>query len=166
MSSLAGTFLVARPSLRDPFFGRAVVLLLQHSEEGAFGLVLNRPAKAEELPFPVFVGGPCQLKGLLMLHGQEDWLSDPGERPGEIVPGVFLGDSESFERLGDIPEGANWKFRVFTGYAGWAPKQLEAELADGAWLVLPARSDAMFETPVEELWQRLAPPSIREPSLN
>jgi putative transcriptional regulator len=166
MSSLGGTFLVARSTLRDPFFGRTVVLLLQHSAEGAFGLVLNRPAKGEELPFPVYIGGPCQLQGLLMLHGHEDWLSASGEHQGEVVPGVFLGDAASFDRLGQMPEGANWKFRVFTGYAGWAPKQLEAEMAEGAWIVLPATAEHLFDTPVDELWQRLAPPTIREPSLN
>src|SRR5947208_2790112 len=74
MSSLAGTFLVARSSLHDGFFGRSVVLLLQHGPEGAFGLVLNRPAKAKELPFAIFVGGPCKTDGLLMIHGRTDWL--------------------------------------------------------------------------------------------
>src|SRR3954471_11141767 len=94
MSELAGTFLVARPTLRDQFFGWTVILLLQHGKDGAFGLVLTHPAPAEELPFPVYVGGPCELQGLLMLHGHEDWLSDAEDRPGEVCPGVFLGDAE------------------------------------------------------------------------
>jgi putative transcriptional regulator len=166
MSTLAGTFLVARSSLRDPFFGRSVVLLLEHGSEGAFGLVLNRPAEAPELPFPVFIGGPCQPQGLLMLHGHADWLTKADERPGEVCPGVFVGDADSFDRLGEIPEGAQWKFRVFTGYAGWGPQQLEGEMAQGAWIVLPASADRLFATPAEELWERLAPPAIREPSLN
>ncbi len=166
MSSLAGAFLVARPTLRDPFFGRTVVLLLQHGTEGAFGLVLNRPAQADDLPFPVFVGGPCQLQGLLMLHGHPEWRKHAEEGEGEICSGVFLGDAASFERLAEMPEGASWKFRVFTGYAGWGPKQLEAEMAQGAWIVLPPSAEHLFETPVGELWDRLAPPTIPEPSLN
>ena len=75
MSSLAGKFLIARPSMVDSFFGRSVILLLQHSQEGAFGLVLNRPAQAKDLPFPIYVGGPCKMDGLLMIHGLEEWAN-------------------------------------------------------------------------------------------
>jgi putative transcriptional regulator len=166
MSSLAGTFLVARPTLKDAFFGRTVVLLLQHGSEGAFGLVLTHPAKAKELPFPVYVGGPCKLEGLLMLHGHEDWLDDGEDRPGEVCPGVFLGDATTFDRLSEMPEGADWKFRVFTGYSGWGPDQLEAEMAQGAWIVLPATGERLFGSTSDELWHQLAPTTIREPSLN
>jgi putative transcriptional regulator len=166
MSKLAGTFLVARPALRDPFFGRSVVLLLDHGAEGAFGLVLNRPAQAAELPFPVFIGGPCQPQGLLMLHGHADWVKKPDERPGEVCPGIFVGDTDTFNRLGEMPDDAQWKFRVFTGYAGWGPQQLEGEMAQGAWIVLPASGERLFGTPAEELWERLSPPAIPEPSLN
>jgi putative transcriptional regulator len=166
MSSLAGTFLVARNALRDPFFGRTVILLLQHGPEGAFGLVLNRAAKADELPFPVYVGGPCQLEGLLMLHGHEEWHGPSDDQPGEVCPGVYLGDTPSFERIAEMPKGTDWRFRVFTGYSGWGPKQLESEMADGAWIVLPANGERLFDTPAEELWERLAPPTIREPSIN
>src|SRR5438270_13803129 len=105
MSSLSGAFLVARPTLRDPFFGRSVVLLLEHGPEGAFGLVLNRPAPAGELPFPVYVGGPCQPKGLLMLHGHQEWLSDSPDHAKEVCAGVYLGDPASFDRLAELPEG-------------------------------------------------------------
>jgi len=166
MSALAGTFLVARPTLRDGFFGRTVVLLLQHGPDGAFGLVLNRRAEAKELPFPVFLGGPCQLEGLLMLHGQDDWASQADEAPGSVMPGVYLGDAASFDRLAEMPEGAAWKFRVFAGYSGWGPQQLEAEMSQGAWIVLPASAELLFETTADELWDRLAPPTIPEPSMN
>ena len=166
MSSLAGALLVARSSLRDSFFGRTVVLLLQHGSEGAFGLVLNRPAKSEDLPFPVFVGGPCELQGLLMLHGEPDWIDAGAASAGEVCPGVFLGDAASFERLGDMPPGAAWKFRVFTGYSGWGPKQLESEMAQGAWIVVPGSGERLFEMPATEIWERLAPQAIPQPSLN
>jgi putative transcriptional regulator len=166
MSAWSGSFLVARPSLRDPFFGRSVVLLLDHNDEGAFGLVLNRPAPPVELPFPVFIGGPCQPQGLLMLHGHPEWFTETDERPGEVCPGVYVGDTDTFNRLSDIPEDADWKFRVFTGYAGWGPQQLEGEMEQGAWIVLPASAERLFGTPPEELWQRLAPPTIHEPSMN
>jgi putative transcriptional regulator len=167
MSSLAGTLLVARPPLRDSFFTRSVVLLLQHGPDGAFGLVLNHPAEAEGVPFPVFVGGPCKLEGLLMIHGEEDWLNDD-ESPSQVCPGVFLGDSACFARVNDEDGDSNpdWKYRVFAGYSGWGPKQLESELNQGAWIVVPAHGEVIFATPIEELWQRLAPQLAPQPSMN
>src|SRR4051812_13819334 len=72
--SLAGSFLVAQSSLIDPNFMQTVVLILAHNDEGAFGLVVNRPIKKADLPFPLFQGGPCPAPGLFMLHGHSDWL--------------------------------------------------------------------------------------------
>jgi putative transcriptional regulator len=166
MSSLAGSFLVARAPLRDSFFGRTVILMLQHGPEGAFGLVLNRPAKAKEFPFPIFVGGPCKMDGLLMIHGREEWVNTDEASPMQVCPGVYLGTSEQFEAISESDSEKGEKFRVFTGYAGWAPKQLEAEMQEGAWIVLPATGGVIFETPVQDLWESLAPPTLPEPSLN
>lgn len=164
MSNLVGSFLIARSSLRDGFFGRSVVLMLQHGPEGAFGLVLNRPAQAKELPFPVFIGGPCKMDGLLMIHGCEDWLQE--EEKMEVCPGVFLGTSEQFEKATEAEDGDASRFRVFTGYAGWGPEQLESEMQQGAWIVLPATGEIIFETPPQELWEKLAPPTMPQPSMN
>jgi putative transcriptional regulator len=164
MSTLAGKFLVARSSLRDAFFGRSVILLLEHSDEEAIGLVLTRPAEAKELPFPVFVGGPCQMDGLLMIHGRKDWQDEEGLK--EVCPGVYLGTAEQFERARESEDAAGGRFRVFAGYAGWAPGQLEEEMNEGAWIVLPASGEVIFDTPPLELWEKLAPPTLPEPSLN
>src|SRR4051794_38369198 len=112
MSSLAGKFLIARPGMVDAFFGRSVILLLQHNPEGAFGLVLNRPAQAKELPFPIFVGGPCKMDGLLMIHGLTDWVNPEEETAMEVCPGVYLGTSEQFEKVTEEPETTAEKFRV------------------------------------------------------
>lgn len=167
MSSLAGRFLIARPILDDAFFGRSVILLLQHGEEGAFGLVLTHPAQAEELPFPVYVGGPCKMDGLLMIHGMEEWAKqDDADAVPEVCPGVYLGTAEQFELATELDEPASGRFRVFTGYAGWGPQQLEAEMLEDSWIVLPATGTVLFDTPVQELWERLAPPTLPEPSLN
>jgi putative transcriptional regulator len=166
MSSIAGQLLLARPTLRDGFFGRTVILMLQHGEEGAFGLVLNRPAQAEELPFPVFVGGPCKLDGLLMIHGREEWLDSDEDPKVEICPGVYLGTAEQFEKATETVDGSSEKFRVFIGYAGWGPTQLEAEMEEGSWIVLPGSGDVIFDTPVQELWESLAPPTLPKPSMN
>ncbi len=165
MSSLAGNFLVARSSLRDGFFGRSVVLLLQHGSDGAFGLVLNRPTKAKELSFPLFIGGPCQTDGLLMIHGRPDWIADEENKGMEVCPGVYLGTTEQFEKIDDANDPAG-RFRVFAGYAGWGPDQLESEMQQGAWIVLPAQGEMIFETPAQDLWEQLAPSTLHGPSVN
>jgi putative transcriptional regulator len=167
MASLAGSFLVAKSSLRDAFFGQTVVLLLQHNEDGAFGLILNRPLKAAGLPFVVFSGGPCDAQGLMMLHGHAAWAeeAEDGDRP-EVAPGVFLGDADCFRRVGEQAEAGDLRFRLFKGYSGWGPDQLEGELAQGAWGIVTASAELVFDTPHQELWERLAPPALPQFSVN
>jgi putative transcriptional regulator len=165
MSSLAGTFLVARASLRDGFFARSVILLLEHDENGAFGLVLNRPATTDKLPFPIFIGGPCERDGFRMIHGEPDWL-DASDDHAEICPGVYMGTQEQFEKAIEAGGAAATRFRLFAHYAGWGPEQLETEMNEGSWIVRPAHGDILFGTPVEDLWERLAPHKLPEPSLN
>lgn len=167
--SLSGSFLVARALLRDPNFARTVVFLLAHNDEGAFGLVVNRPAEAEGLPWPLYVGGPCPAPGLLMLHGHPEWaeLVASGETPKEeLAPGIYTGDAACLDRAAQESSDKTLRFRVFTGYSGWGEGQLESELAEGAWAVVPASAALLFDTPAEELWERLAPPTIPQPSLN
>jgi putative transcriptional regulator len=164
MSSLAGNFLVARPVLDDPNFHRSVVLLLQHGPEGAFGLVVNRPVESEKLPFPIYLGGPCKLDGMLLLHGHADWKQDAEDR--EVCPGVFLGDSTCAERVAQSEPDEKMRFKMFSGYSGWGPRQLESELAQKAWAIVPASGEILFDTSVEELWTLALPPTIPQPSLN
>lgn len=163
--SVAGQLLIARPTLRDGYFGRTVILMLQHGAEGAFGLVLNRPAPSKELPFPIFVGGPCKLDALLMIHGREEWVDPDDSTKMEVCPGVFLGTAEHFEKATESDDQGE-RFRVFTGYAGWGPDQLEGEIAEGAWIVVPGDGEVIFETPIDNLWERLAPATLPQPSLN
>jgi putative transcriptional regulator len=167
--SLAGSFLIARPMLQDPNFRRTVVLLLAHNADGAFGLVVNRPAEAEGLPWPLFAGGPCPSPGLMLLHGHPDW-AQPGEEKGEaapeVAPGIFVGNAACLERAGELPADTEGRFRVFSGYAGWSAGQLEGELAAGAWALATASAALLFETPTTDLWERLAPPRIPQPSMN
>src|SRR5437763_15200212 len=121
--SLAGSFLVARHVLRDPNFARTVVLLLAHNEDGAFGLVVNRPATAEGLPFPLFVGGPCPSPGLLMLHGHADWVEEADESEGagrELAPGGVVGGADALRRATGPDPGGGACWRGVRGYAGWA----------------------------------------------
>jgi putative transcriptional regulator len=163
MSFLAGNFLVAKPVLKDPFFAQAVVLLLQHSAEGAFGLVVNRPVPVEGSPFPIFAGGPCESEGFLMLHGHADWVAEASKA---VAPDIYLGDASCLGRIKENPAGEELRYRIFAGFAGWGPDQLESERAEGAWAVVPAQGQVLFETPIEELWACLVPASIPKPSLN
>ncbi len=168
--SYAGCFLIAKPVLQDPNFKRAVVFLLAHSDEGAFGLVVNRPAEAENMPWPLFVGGPCPSPGLILLHGHPEW-AESSEPPGpgkehELAPGIYSGDAACLDRASQTEEGQVPRFRVFSGYAGWGGGQLENEMAVGAWAVVAANGKLLFDTPVEELWDQLAPPRIPQPSIN
>jgi len=160
-----GSFLVARPLLQDPNFRQTVVLLLQHLTDGALGLVVNRRAQVKAAPFPIFAGGPCTAPGLLMLHGQADWLTmTPPEKP--VAPGVWLGNADCLKQASAAPAGANYRFRVFSGYAGWGAGQLESELASGAWLIVPATGALLFDTPPEDLWDRLGAPRLPSFSVN
>lgn len=169
--SYAGCFLIAKPILQDPNFKRTVVFLLAHNAEGAFGLVVNRPAETKGLPWPVFLGGPCPSPGLIMLHGHADWAEpaeddDAAEKEHQLAPGIFSGDAACLDHATQVDEDEALRFRVFSGYAGWGGGQLEGELAVGAWSIAPANGSVLFETPAEELWDRLAPPRIPEPSVN
>lgn len=167
MPFYTGSFLVANSSLLDPNFRQAVVLLIQHNEEGAFGLVVNRPVPVKDLPYPVFAGGPCETQGLFLMHGLEQWAkSEEGEVINEVAPGIFLGDAECAEMMKELPKAQLRRVRMFAGYAGWGPGQLESELAEGAWSLTTADGKTLFETPAKDLWVHLRPPSIPKPSVN
>jgi putative transcriptional regulator len=160
MKSLKGHFLVASPHLEDPNFLHAVILLVQHTEEGALGVVLNRPAtstikelweKVGQQPCRtdqrVHVGGP--VPGPLMAVHSDQSLAGPDQ---EIVPGVYFAvDPDELQRLVDGPDGP---FRVFVGHSGWGGGQLEGEWEQGAWLTMPASVEFVFCDELD-LWKRM-----------
>lgn len=171
MASLTGSFLIAKQTLDDPNFRETVILLLQHDDNGAVGLVLNRPTKSNKLPFPVFTGGPCPAQGFLLLHGHPEWIDDVPEKSSEsnsteVAPGIYLGTHSCLMKAMNEEQAEPLRLRLFRGYAGWGPQQLEGELAQGAWGIMRANGDFLFETPTDEIWDCLAPPPIPEPSLN
>lgn len=161
--SLAGRLLIATPELAGSVFERAVILMLEHGAEGALGLILNRPmdltvadavAGWEPLataPPVVFRGGPVSPGAAICLAAPAPTAvatGAPGWRP--ILPHLAVVD------LTDEPSravGLVAKLRVFSGYAGWAPGQLEAELASESWLVVDSRPDDVFSERPERLWQ-------------
>jgi len=158
--SMKGQFLLDNGKLQGSFFHRTVILICQHDdEEGAFGLVLNRsttnkvgealvanlPEKLKEEP--LYLGGPVQPQALSYL------VSDTYLPQANVMPNLSLGHSlESLMELGDS-FSATQKVRVFAGYAGWSPGQLEEEMKRETWLVHPASLDLVYHPNADELWQ-------------
>jgi putative transcriptional regulator len=157
MDSARGQLLIAGPSLLDPNFWRTVVLVIEHTDEGALGLVLNRPsettvgdavAQLEELvdlEDQLFIGGPVQPSSVIVLAEFED--------PGDAALIAFddvgvLGAGGSLEEVG---AGVR-KGRAFVGHAGWGPGQLDSELERGDWILEPARREDAFSADPSELW--------------
>ncbi len=175
-NTLAGQFLVADLELTDPPFHRSVVLLLDHNEEGAFGLVVNRPlgltaaqivdnvGEAVEFPerrgrIPLYGGGPVETQAVFCLHSglPAPWRSDSVR---EIRPGLYFEPSFPVVqpyvsgRGPEIPPDDAPVIRLYLGYAGWGEGQLENELSRGAWQIIEARASLVFQTPPQEIWKK------------
>ena len=158
---LKGRLLLDGGSLRGSFFHHTVVLICEHNAEGAFGLVLNRVAGNKigevivaDLPdtlkeSPLFLGGPVQPGALSFLH-TDTFLPDAG-----VLPNLALG--HSLDDLVDIGESFSpaKKVKMFAGYAGWSSGQLEMEMKRRSWLTFPASLELVFETPPDQLWQKI-----------
>ncbi|HEV2074874.1 MAG TPA: YqgE/AlgH family protein [Thermoleophilaceae bacterium] len=156
MDSLRGQLLVAAPNLVDPNFRRTVVLIAEHDEEGALGLVLNRRlelAVADVVPEldplapngRVHAGGPVRPSGALILAEFEE----PGAAGLLVVGSVGLPAADM--EVDDLV-GAASRARVFAGHGGWGPGQLDTELEADGWIVLPAEPDDVFTADSEGLW--------------
>jgi len=162
--SLAPAFLLSMPQLTDPNSNRTVVLLCKHNDEGAFGLVVNRPLLTSgrivvnleppvetDRELEVWVGGPVEPQSSWMLVG-DDLEDSPGLGGMAIVDGLRL--STSRERLRRLLEpNPPPRTRLIVGYAGWGPGQLEAELEESAWLLSDVSRELIFGTPPELMWE-------------
>lgn len=173
---VATGLLIAMPSLTDPNFRHAVIYLLDHSDQGSVGIVLNRPSEVRlEHVLPTWaplatgtdvfhVGGPCQTDTAMCLvrgelldahagaeHGRgREELAGSGLKPAGT--GMYLADLD----VEPVPSAALISdIRVFAGYAGWAAGQLAAEMADGAWLCVPALPGDAFTSAPTTLWRRV-----------
>jgi putative transcriptional regulator len=156
MDTLEGNLLIASPSLLDPNFKRTVVLITEHTEEGAAGLVINRPS-----PSAVWELVP-QLEPLVD-DGEQVWVGGPVQPDAVLVLGEFVDPDEAavplFGSLGfpalDDPDEVvpvTTRRRVFAGYAGWEAGQLESELERDDWILEPALADDAFTEAPEDLW--------------
>ncbi len=158
---LQGQLLLDSGQLGGSFFQRTVVLICKHDAEGAFGLVLNRslgktagelivadlPDKLKESP--LFLGGPVQPGALSYLH------TDAFIPEADVLPNLALGHSlDDLLEIGESFSPAK-KVRLFAGYAGWSPGQLESEMKRKSWLTFPASLELVFEIPPDQLWQKV-----------
>ncbi|MGW6026644.1 YqgE/AlgH family protein [Streptomyces sp. NPDC055099] len=171
VSSLTGRLLVATPALADPNFDRAVVLLLDHDEEGSLGVVLNRPTPVDVAdilegwgdlagaPGVVFQGGPVSLDsalGVAVIPGEEGAGSRPRPGRGEPIGWRRVHGAIGLVDLDTPPEllaPALGSLRIFAGYAGWGPGQLEDELVEGAWYVVESEPGDVSSPSPERLWR-------------
>jgi putative transcriptional regulator len=160
---VTGSLLLAAPVLTDPHFARSVVLVVDHDEDGAVGLVLNRPSELRVFallpvwsdlaaePQVVFEGGPVAGESALALAriagvGPEDEPEGVRHLTGDLCLVDLDGDPDALV-------GRLQGLRVFAGYAGWAPDQLESEIDEGSWFVLPALPVDPFRSDAPDLWR-------------
>lgn len=166
-SSLKGHFLIAMPSLADPNFSQTVTFMVEHTLEGALGLVVNRvhPELSMDVIFeelgletvphiasmPLHLGGPVHTEQVFILHGPPfDW-----EACRIVTPWVALSNSKDIVASLALGKGPQ-SFLLTVGCAGWGPGQLEAEIMANSWLTCNATEDVIFRSPVERRWTEAA----------
>jgi len=163
VKALAPGFLIAMPQLLDSNFERTVVLMLEHSDEGSMGLIINKrvPITLSELgknqslevsqahgEEPVFLGGPVEPYRGFVLHD-----SDKVDEKSQVLPGLFL--SVTPESLKPLLTDDAVRVRFCLGYAGWGPGQVEKELADGSWLFTEATTRQVLTPTPEAVWEEV-----------
>ena len=157
MRSLEGHILIASPELLAPMFCQSVVLMIEHNDKGAIGVILNRPTDATitdlsgklfdddfEWDKPIHIGGPVEST-LSVLHTIEEMADH------EVIPGVFL-TLEATKVQHILSQKPQPSF-VVANHSGWGPGQLESEIANNFWKTLPARAEYVFWTGEADLWE-------------
>jgi len=167
MSKLQNNFLIAMPSLGDPNFNGTVTFLCKHDENGALGLIINRPltmqvadvfaqldldiADNEKASLPVLGGGPVEPSMGFVLHQSSDTFESTLDSSAAIKVTI------SQDILRSMAGGSGpWPAMIALGYAGWDAGQLESEIAANAWLSVPADPAIVFDTPFEQRWAAAA----------
>jgi len=167
---LGGSFLVSEIALMDPNFRQTVVLMISHDDNGAFGLVVNRPSPftlgevvegLDDTPaasIPVFIGGPVQQEILFLLHS--DFPGHAGDEGAAVPVEGVISEPASMSLIeylksqwGSLPMEDRPAVRVYAGYSGWGPGQLEGELKAEAWVVLKATQELIFRADAAGAWE-------------
>jgi putative transcriptional regulator len=164
IDNITGNFLIAVPGLNDPNFDHTVILVCEHTKEGAFGLVINKMLmnsiapllqslgiEKKEIDFPVHYGGPVNPDQGYVIYSPSD------RKYNSIIIAEDLAITASKDILYDIAAGTvPEKFIFSLGFAGWAAQQLEEELMMGSWLVAPSDFQIIFNIPVSNRWKAAA----------
>jgi len=163
-----GNLLISVPFLNDQFFGRSVVLLTEHNEEGSVGLILNKVLDTRiheaisdfpEFDAPLHLGGPVSANSLFYLHVLGDMI--PGSV--EIISGLFWGgDFDHLRTLITLKEIKTDDIKFFVGYSGWGENQLDREMKENSWLVQKASVKSIMSSEQSDYWKYLIKKTNRE----
>jgi putative transcriptional regulator len=161
-----GAFLVANKRIQDRIFGRSVILLIVHDQNGSMGLIINKQTEirlAELFPDvkglaktsdSLYLGGPVSLSSVFL-------LVRAGKKPDEsthLIADIYISQNKDLlERMAKGARKTRENFRIYSGYAGWGAGQLEAETLRGDWEVVPAKPDMIFDKDPSGIWDRLMP---------
>lgn len=166
----AGKLLVASRELQGPTFAETVVLLVHYDDDGAVGLIVNRPMSITpaialpRLPMladyrgPLYLGGPVDRRRILALQRSKQ----PRDTAAMVFGDVYVRPLD--EALLAEPLGDSSRLRLYVGYAGWGPGQLDEELARGSWHVASASEELVFSDAPDTVWRRLLPPPTYQAS--
>ena len=145
-----GVLLVAKPALRDPNFVQSVVLVTRSPDGGAVGVILNRPGERRLGELPVSRGGPVMQQVIVALFAAD---SPPAEAAFNVLPRVYLSMHPKNLEAQLAQPGS--QLRLFSGFSGWAPRQLEAEIDAGGWYVIRATPALVFRRDTSGMWNEL-----------
>ena len=155
-----GKILISEPFLLDYYFKRSVVLLCDHSDEGSFGVIMNKPLSVKlnevvkdfpDFAAPIYLGGPVQNDSLFFLHT----IGDKIEGSVEVINGLFWGgDLEQIKELISLNMISPEQIRFYIGYSGWTSNQLEEELERNSWVVSRESSECLLNTDPNLMWAK------------
>ena len=164
----AGKFLVASENIKDPRFAKTVILLVNYSSRGTAGIIINRPTRTtlqhvlpnvkeiQEMPDNLYFGGPVAMNQITMIFQSP---SKP-EASSRVFDDVYISNSLTLLKQIIRDQKSDRRFRLYTGYAGWAPGQLESEIARNDWKILDCNPDILFDKAPDEIWRRMTPPKM------
>ncbi len=151
-----GRILIAVPFYNDPFFNRSVVLLTDYDEKDCVGLILNKksPYTVKEILPEIkknqllYFGGPVIDPKIFAIHNYEY-----SKRYSKLLPGIYVGFDQGLIDLIENNESEDFLYKLFVGYSGWAPGQLQSELDLNMWIIGNATPDLIFKTEPEKIWE-------------
>lgn len=155
-----GTILIAEPFMKDPSFGRSVVLICTHQPNGTIGFIINKPYhkslnelmfNMDDLQIPIYLGGPVNLDTVHFVHSRADLISDSLPIGNGLFWGGNFEEAIEFIREGYIKLS---EIKFFLGYAGWEAEQLDKEIEDKSWVISEVNENLLFKTPAKHIWQQ------------